>query len=313
MGHLNQRGSVLILSLWVLIFLSLVGASLASRAQIELRLSHYPWEEVRLREVVREAVIECSDFWQKQSVLFTSFNQPWFQNPQIFKDQTLPDGAYTVVHDSVYGAEDETAKINLNQASPDVLARLFASHAYVVPAILDWRLPGPGHWDDVYATAGYGVRHGPFKNLEELLLVKGMTEDIFQDVEKELTVNTAGEVNINTASGRVLEALGLKTILVNKILTFRNGSDGQIGTADDGVFTTRETVLPLLKKTSMMTEDDIQSLNTLLQRRQLSVRSDRICLHILARLTERPVTRRFVIVAKARASSISILSWREIL
>ena len=53
--------------------------------------------------------------------------------------------------------------------------------------------------------------------LDELLLVKGVTRDIFDKVKDRVTVYGTGQVNINTAGMRVLQSLGMSEELAEKI------------------------------------------------------------------------------------------------
>src|SRR5262249_920765 len=52
-----------------------------------------------------------------------------------------------------------------------------------------------------------------------------------------LTVWGSGKINVNTASPVVLAALpGITPAMVEAIVRYRQGDDGQLGTADDGYF-----------------------------------------------------------------------------
>ncbi|MCX5698126.1 MAG: type II secretion system protein GspK [Candidatus Omnitrophica bacterium] len=97
---------------------------------------------------------------------------------------------------------DESALINLNLASVDVLARL--------PG-MDNELAG--------AIVNSGLR--PFSAINEVLLVKEIPKDKFLLFKDLVTVYGQGKVNINTASKAVLTALGLDEETANLILRFR--------------------------------------------------------------------------------------------
>ncbi len=146
--------------------------------------------------------------------------------------------------------QDEERRVPLNRTGPDVLTRLFrqtgvdarAAEA-IADAILDWRDP-----DDLHRLQGaeteyyralpvpYRARNGDFETLEELLLVKGVTPEIFAGtatperlaellarrpderdfqageylgLARFLTVWGSGRVNLNTASSDVLVAMGV--------------------------------------------------------------------------------------------------------
>lgn len=290
MGHLltlracrDRTGSVLILSLWVLAMLFCLAMSLSYQVRLGLRLSRYAWDEIRLVQLAKMAVRDCL-------------------SNKLFKDRALGEGSYSVIHGQDYGPEDESARINLNKASPETLKRLLAAHAEVVPAILDWRGPAGANSMD-YSGSGYSARHGPFKCVHELLLVKGMTPEIFRDVQDLLTVDTSGEININTASERVLEAIGLPSSLVNKILWFRQSGNGG--------FSQTGSIASLLKSSTFITDDELQSLAQAIQANQLAVQSNTFHLNIVARLNDSRAVCRAEVVAAGRLSDVRILQWWE--
>jgi len=75
-------------------------------------------------------------------------------------------------------------------------------------------------------------KNAPFEILEELLLVKGMTREIFEKVKEDVTVFGEGKININTVGKRVLYGLGLEEDCAKKVLSYREGTDGEEGTED---------------------------------------------------------------------------------
>ena len=310
----GESGSVLILSLWILALLALLSGSLAYRTRLECQLTQYQWDEIRLIQLAKMAVFDAADIWRHQTGLYAAFSQTWNDNSERFKDHPLPGGFYTASHENCYGLEDEASKLNVNNASAAVLNRLFEGHKEVVPEILAWR-SGSGLGSDTSGETGQQVvtaRHGPLKSVEELLLVPRMTPEIYWDVAADLTVYTDGGVNVNTASERVLLALGLSSSLVNKILEFRRGRDNRTGTEDDGVFKAVESVLPDLRTQMRVTDTESQLLTALLQKRLLTVQSGVVRINFVTRLPGRPIARRFTVVAAAQAVPPQILFWREV-
>ena len=76
----------------------------------------------------------------------------------------------------------------------------------------------------------YSCRNAPFKSLEELLLVKGITPELFYGkdeipgIRNYLTIQGDGAVNINTADPVVLEALSddLDSSMIEEMVAYRN-------------------------------------------------------------------------------------------
>lgn len=117
--------------------------------------------------------------------------------------------------------ESEAGKIDLNAAPAALLASLFQS-AGLAPAeaeqlaarVAEWRAPlrgvGPDPAADPYRAAGrrYLPRHAPFRSVDELRLVIGMTDALQQKLAPVLTVYSGTpEVDRQVASLRVLGAL----------------------------------------------------------------------------------------------------------
>ena len=143
----------------------------------------------------------------------------------------------------------ESSKLNINYASEDDLTRLVTvisgnpelAHE-IAAAILDWRGPALGQgipggqgayagssgspFDAYYLSLGptFRARHASFQEIEELLLVRGMTPELFYgnyvaDAEGRLYPrgglrdclspwgSTAGPFDVNTASPALLEAV----------------------------------------------------------------------------------------------------------
>jgi general secretion pathway protein K len=135
---------------------------------------------------------------------------------------------------------EETGKINLNHAGDDILDRLLTSagvvaseKAALVDAILDWRdgdnTPRPyGAEDSEYAFRGHGARDGLFVTVDELRLVLGMTEAVFQLINGQLTVfGEHSRVSAEAASEEVLLTLaGGDESRVEAYLRDREHADG---------------------------------------------------------------------------------------
>jgi general secretion pathway protein K len=150
----------------------------------------------------------------------------------------------------------ESSKLNLNQASEEDLARLVTVVSgnpslarEIAAAILDWRAPELGQnpfaspvespFDAYYLSLGptFRPRHASFQEIEELLLVRGMTPELFYgnyvaDTEGRLyprgglrdclsVWGSVGPFDVNTASPALLEAVGLPQPTVEALVRRR--------------------------------------------------------------------------------------------
>ncbi len=140
----------------------------------------------------------------------------------------------------------ETAKLNVNDAPPEELYNLAVALGagperarQVALGIVDWRTPQmePPDTLSVLETPSFGPRHASFEEIEELLLVKGMTPELFYGTYERdargglvrrsglrdcLSVyGSTSAVDSNTADPAVLAAVGLPPDAVSAIMRAR--------------------------------------------------------------------------------------------
>jgi general secretion pathway protein K len=150
--------------------------------------------------------------------------------------------------DAIVEMIPESAKLNINTASVDDLTRVITvvsgdpgRAAEIVAAILDWRngSASPTVFDQYYLTLGptFRARHASFQEIEELLLVQGMTPELFYGnylpdsggrlyasggLRDCLSVwGSQGPFDINTASPALMEAVGMSQDSVATVVKYR--------------------------------------------------------------------------------------------
>ena len=84
-----------------------------------------------------------------------------------------------------YGLTDEAGKINLNSASQEMLLRLPGMTAELAASIIDWRDENseitPGGAEDEYyllLPEPYNCKNAPLETVDEILLIKGASEEL---------------------------------------------------------------------------------------------------------------------------------------
>jgi len=130
----------------------------------------------------------------------------------------------------------------------------------LIDCLEDWKDEGDLHKlngaesdDPFYEDRGYACKNGPLDSVEELLLVKGWTEDILYGKEEDeegdaiygiaelLTVWGDGKVNLNSAETNVLLSYTMfDDWMLEDLFEMRKGLDGEEGTLDDGFDNLRE-------------------------------------------------------------------------
>src|SRR5438094_8949259 len=117
-----------------------------------------------------------------------SYLESWAHNPEAFQQVPLGSGSFTVSYawpgqdgsaGVVYGVVDEDRKININTAPKEILVRLPGMTEGIADALLEWRAKHKSLVE---------LEDRPFKVLEEVWLVEGMTHEVFQALQPFVTV-----------------------------------------------------------------------------------------------------------------------------
>lgn len=306
-----MRGSVLVIALWSLFLLTTFALQLGIivRQKITLAMRLHDRDN---RFLIAEAGVQraMAELRKKDDTPETdTLNEAWSTNAPLFKNVALGPGQFIVGYDYIegeapqrrYGLQDEESKINLNTAAVETIANLFQLTAYLsyeeavalAYNIVDWRdadslyqHPQYGAEDDDYGglKRPYDAKDNQFEIPEELLLVQGMTQEIFNRVRDFITVYGDGKININTAPREVLFALGMTDKLVDGILSFRQGADRISGTYDDNVFSAPTHIVNELSQ--MVTLDAIETteLSSRVERSYFNTKSNYFMIHSSAKL-----------------------------
>ena len=292
---MSKKGSVLIIVLWSIFILGALAVTMAGyvSAQINLakRLSDGAKGYYLARGGIERSILEVKN---DSTADFDALTDSWSNNDAIFKDVKLGDRTYSVLPLSGnedgkkkirYGLSDEERKVNVNKASKDVLKNLLyiaagldaEDAASIAASIINWRSPadhadkdGAGTFHYQTLDRPYKCKNAPIEVLEELLLVKGITPEIFNKIKPSLTIYGAGAVNINTADEVVLRSIGMSQELAGKIAHFRAPV-----TADSAnIFDDTSKITALLAKKESLSDEESGKISNLIGAGLLSVSSD---------------------------------------
>ncbi|MBI4430410.1 MAG: general secretion pathway protein GspK [Candidatus Omnitrophica bacterium] len=311
----TEQSSILIVSLWAVSLLSAfaVSAGYQVRQKITLadRLDRRGWLSGLAEMGIHQAIQKLKA--DKVENGFDVFYDLGINEIIVFKGIGVGEGSFTVSYEFLdtesgtkslrYGLCDEESKLNINFAEPVILASFFELFEVdedqaeeIAYAIVDWRdtdgflsHPTEGAEDDYYEDRkyAYGAKDFAFQVLQELLLVRGMTPEIYARVQGRLTVYGSGAVNINTASREVLLSLGLDESLVKKILDFRKGEDRKEGTADDPYAAQTDGITATLSSAIGLDGGEVASLSNLVAQGRLGVASTYFKIRSRGELKER--------------------------
>jgi type II secretory pathway component PulK len=205
----RERGSVLIIVLWVAIGLVSIVLYFANTMHYELTAS-----DNRMNGIAADQAIEGAARYVALVLQNFATNGAMPQSTQ-FKCAAVPigDAHFWLIGRDVggnnrteptFGLVDETAKLNLNYVSTNIFQYLPNVTADFANAIMDWR----GTNGDVsldYTSLGYAAKNAPFETVDELRMVYGATEEMLvgDDVNRngvldksEKNANGSGQVEL---------------------------------------------------------------------------------------------------------------------
>jgi general secretion pathway protein K len=244
----NQSGIALLIVLWVVVLLLTIALSFSVMARTEI-FSTLTFKEQMENKYLAETGLQRGIV----ELFYRAANknrEALFVEEKIFRtDGTtyigkLENGSYKL------SMTDESGKININtltDSSGIVLNNLLVNLGIeketadtIVDSILDWKSPTGLHRlhgaDSSYYSSlpnPYKAKNANFDNLEELLLVKGVTPDIlYGNVQRPglirfMTIyGNATRININAAAPELLKAIPfISADAVQKIIVLRSADN----------------------------------------------------------------------------------------
>ena len=182
----SRRGSALLAVLWLAAALSAIAFTVANTVRAETERTSTTVDSLRAYYLAAGAIDRAILYVQWGPSYRNPDGTPRYQSPMPALQFNFPSGTATTE------LIPETSKLNVNSSPPpELLALLLAlgtpqdQAATVVQGILDWRSPSPGgsftQFDQYYLSLppSFRARHASFEEIEELLLVRGVTPDLF--------------------------------------------------------------------------------------------------------------------------------------
>jgi len=178
----SQKGSVLIIVLWVCIGLVSIALYFANQMTYELRAS-----DNRVSGLAADQAIEGAARYVSLVLLNYATNGA-VPDPTLFKCAAVPvgDARFWLIGrdpaegnstEPYFGLVDEGGKLNLNNVSTNVFQYLPNMSSDFAEAIMDWRSTN-GTLSLDYTSLGYQAKYAPFETVDELRLVYGATSDL---------------------------------------------------------------------------------------------------------------------------------------
>ncbi|MDD4203335.1 MAG: type II secretion system protein GspK [Candidatus Omnitrophica bacterium] len=246
---MDKKGSIFIITMWTVLFLSILAVSIGKTAHMRIKFSGAIENRNNIYHMINSGIDAISG-----EIILESLKEPVLLFPYVVKkakDEQLKlvramdkNINYNYSFDVFEGqlflkVSDEQSKININNIGYDVLKRIIKDTSgldeeqaqEISYSIIDWvdednerPLVKVVSNEDLYYKLDnipYKPKNDKFEAVEELLLIKGMTTNVYEGIEKYITVYGNGKVNINTCSDVVLKNIVNDKTLFDKIKSFR--------------------------------------------------------------------------------------------
>ena len=296
----STRGFALIIVMMVIVVFSVLAAGLAFSMKVEMQLARNLESESEMEWLGRSGV-ELARYVLAQQMNcpnepYDALNQKWAGGAGGSCSTNGPLADISLDHVQLGRGKfsvkitDLERKVNINFATREIIQQALDSMSVemftastILDSIDDWRDPDNsphvnGAESDYYLNLPqpYIAKDGPFDDVSELLLVRGVTSDIYwgpgrtnraaqpvSSISPGATGNldegyssglvdlfsTIGrlQININTASAGVLQLVpGIDRTMAERIVKERRGLDDVDGTEDDTPYHNPTEIGPLV-------------------------------------------------------------------
>ena len=251
---LNNRGIALITVILIIVILVAVVIELNRSSRADIYDAANTSDGIKLTYIAKSGFYAATVLLANSKNDYDTLRDDWARMDQIsMQSNTLfPEGYF------VARMEDESGKIPLNKLvageeyNPEIkeiLVRLLEQPEFgldqrkiseIVDSIKDW-IDSDDNTTDLGAESAYyssldgpyKAKNAPFDCIEELLMVKGVTKEIFYGTKEKpslaqyVTADGDGVININTAPKMVLRSLsaGITPELADGIDEYRRKDD----------------------------------------------------------------------------------------
>jgi general secretion pathway protein K len=244
----RRRGAALLLVLWLTAALSAIAFTLANTVRGEIERSSTDADGLKAYYLAEGAIDRMLVYIELGPAFVGPDGKPRFQ-AGITRTMRLDFPTGVVRAEYI----PENSKLNVNSATPTELGNLLLALGVapnqaqaIVAGILDWRNATPGgsfsELDQYYLslTPSFRARHASLQEIEELMLVRGMTPDLFygsytRDAEGKLiphvgvrdclsVFGSLGALDVNTVAPEVMEAVGVAPETAAAIVALRNAA-----------------------------------------------------------------------------------------
>jgi len=252
-----KRASVLLVSLWTLSLITALVISVGSTQRAHIKRVRINYEKTSATELARSALttalLRLEEYINEDPDREINYKDEIFLPIEI----TLATGT---AHYQIF---DESSLIDLNKnalVKKNILLNLPSSSPAIAGAITDWYdqddigTDGDGAETAYYEglDVPYKCKNGDFNRIEELLLLRDVDREFYDNAKELLTLYGSDKVNLNTVSAKTLAVLlisadsaanpnvALADNVAQKLIEYRDQAEGS---EDNKVFRELESLL----------------------------------------------------------------------
>ncbi len=229
----NQNGMALLLVLVIITLLTSLLMELSYSTLVDQRLTETFRDSTKAYYLAKGGIAAGRMLLKADKNDYDSTDELWHTG---IINYPVGQGAVSVAITDLDGKLAINELVNGNNPQTVVVDRFYrlfssleiehlADPAELVAALIDWLdsgsqnyqliqtdgldIPVSGAENDYYQglANGYSCKNGPLESMDELMLVKGFSQEVVNIVAPYLTVNGSNKININTASDKVLLSL----------------------------------------------------------------------------------------------------------
>ena len=247
----NDKGIALVFVLWILVILGVIAGQFCYSMRNEVKAAGLIKDESQAYYIAKAGIYTALEKFFNDTIGNVPNEENAEQSWRVEADipaQSFGSGNYKI------RISNESGRVNVNYADRDMLKMLFSSLGAaesevetIVDSILDWRDPDSlyrlnGAENDYYQSLPepYRCRDGLFRYIDEILLVKGITRELYDRGLKDFisvavisdTKAASGKkvnrglLNINAVPEALLKILpGMTREAVEGIISFRQTED----------------------------------------------------------------------------------------
>jgi hypothetical protein len=213
---MRKKGSILLVSSWVLSLLVIFALSSGYRAQIALKLSRYQRGGLETSCLMTAGINRAIYELEKDVNSYDTLSESWSDNEKVFSKISPQENKKefcTVSYidgkgNEVFGVMDEQSKIDINNSDSRVIEELFNLKGFNADAKEFSKIFREWISSSVEAQEEKKIfKNSPLSAKEELLVVleyfykdKPKAREVYESVENLITVYGGGKSNINTVS-----------------------------------------------------------------------------------------------------------------